>query len=379
MTDQGQFFDCQGCGARLTFKPGSESLTCEYCGHEQAIAASTSEGSAEGEVAVLPAEIVEHDFRDARRSARRKPAAELMDGGQEVNCSSCGATTVLSKQAGNCPYCDSPVVASTASAQDEGVIVPESVLPFKLTERHARDEFVKWIKSLWFAPNDLKSRTSAEAVDGVYLPYWTYDSNTTTRYSGQRGTHYYVSESYTDSQGKRQTRRVRKTRWSPASGTVRVSFDDVLVCATKSLPPKMINELEPWDLKELKPYDPAYLSGFIAERYKIDLEAGFKIAEERMKPKIRSTCRSDIGGDEQRVSSMAIRHADVTFKHTLLPLYISSFRYAEKVYRFIVNARTGEVAGERPWSWIKIALAIFAGIVLIVIIVLVGSALSEGQ
>ena len=132
MTDQGQFFDCQGCGARLTFKPGSDSLTCEYCGHEQSIAASSSEGS-DG-VAVLPAEVVEHDFREALRNARRKPAAELMVGGKEVNCSSCGATTVLSKQAGNCPYCDSPVVASTTSAKDEGVIVPESVLPFKLTD-----------------------------------------------------------------------------------------------------------------------------------------------------------------------------------------------------------------------------------------------------
>jgi hypothetical protein len=357
--DQGQFFDCQGCGARLTFKPGSNSLACEYCGHVQEIDAGG------GTQAEIVEEVEEHDFREAIHNARRTPLTQLMQGGQEVNCNNCGATTVLDKQASTCPYCDSPVVASEPSAKDEGVIVPESVLPFKLDERKARDEFVEWVGSLWFAPGDLKNRARAEAVDGVYMPYWTYDSNTTTHYRGERGEHYYVTEHYTDSEGKRQSRQVQKTRWYPASGVVRVPFDDVLVCATKSLPPKLINALEPWDLHELKPYDPAYLSGFIAERYKIGLEDGFKIAEERMKPRIRSACCSDIGGDVQRVHSMAIHHANVTFKHTLLPLWISSFRYKEKVYRFIVNARTGEVAGERPWSWIKITLAVLVGMIFV--------------
>lgn len=364
----GHTFDCQGCGARLTFKAGSgNKLSCEYCGHVQAIPKPEASGS-------VPERVKEHDFDEALRNARRRPAAELVQGGKEVNCKSCGATTVLSGQAGKCPYCDSPVVAVTASAKaDDGIIVPESVLPFKLDERKARDSFSKWVKSLWFAPNDLSARCAAEGMDGVYLPYWTYDSRTTTRYSGQRGEYYYETVSYTDSDGKRQTRRERRTRWYPASGSVRVPFDDVLVCASRGLPRPLIEKLEPWDLQGLKPYDPAYLSGYIAERYAIGLRAGFKLAEKRMEPRIRQRCCADIGGDTQRVSSMSIRHADVTFKHCLLPLWISSFRYAEKVYRFMVNARTGEVAGERPWSWIKIALAVLAGLIVIGVIVLVVS------
>ena len=160
------------------------------------------------------------------------------------------------------------------------------------------------------------------------------------------------------------------TRWHSASGTVHVGFDDVLVCGSQTLPRWLLEKLEPWDLGSLRAFDPAYLSGFVAERYRIGLEDGFKIAEERMVPRIRGAIESDIGGDEQRIGSMSVRHADVTFKHLLLPLWLSSFRYKDKSYRFIINARTGQVAGERPWSVVKIVLTVLVVIAVIVGIVL---------
>jgi uncharacterized CHY-type Zn-finger protein len=350
-------FECGSCGASLTFAPGTTSLECEYCGHQQDIPGGEGGGGVEREV-------VEYDFADGLAKARRAKASDLVQGGKEVSCNGCGAKTVMAEQSGNCPYCDTPMVAAV---EDDAatLILPESVLPFKVDDRKARDKFHEWIGSLWFAPNDLKQRASADRIDGVYMPYWTYDSNTTTQYRGQRGEHYYETERYTDSEGNSQTRQVRKTRWYSASGTVRVDFDDVLVYASKSLPRSLVRKLEPWDLNELKPYEPAYLSGFVAERYAIGLEEGFKVAEDRMEPKIRSTIRSDIGGDEQRIHWMSVHHANVTWKHTLLPLWISSFRYNDKVYRFMVNARSGEVAGERPWSVIKIVLAVLFAIAVI--------------
>ena len=77
---------------------------------------------------------------------------------------------------------------------------------------------------------------------------------------------------------------------------------------------------------------------------------------------IRSKVRSDIGGDEQQITSLNTTYSEVKFKHLLLPLWISSYRYNEKIYRFVINARTGEVNGDRPWSWIKITLATIAGL-----------------
>jgi len=336
-------FPCPNCGADTTLKPGADALACSHCGHVVKI-----EDSA--------APIHEYDFHEALTRLRRQPADQMTAGGREVMCENCGARTVVTQQATRCPFCDNALVVEVK--QSEATIIPESVLPFALDKAAAGDKFQIWLRKRWFAPFDLVGRARRDGLDGVYLPYWTYDSDTTTRYVGRRGEHYYVTENYTDSQGKPQTRRVQKTRWYPASGTVQVDFDDVLVCATPSLPRKIIEALEPWDLPQLKPFDGKYLAGFIAERYRVELEDGFKIAEQRMEPKIRQTINRDIGGDEQRINWMSVKHDRVTFKHVLLPLWMSSFRYGEKVYRVTVNARTGEVAGERPWSWFKILMLI---------------------
>lgn len=357
-----QEFPCQQCGAKLHFAPGSTNLECPYCGATQAIAAPTAGPAAAGAV-------VERSFEEAVRALRQQPVSALAQDGHEIECNGCGAITVITAQASSCPFCDSPVIVPIQ--EDRATIVPESVLPFAIDERTAGTKFKSWVSSRWFAPNDLAAKARRARIDGVYLPYFTYDSQTYTAYRGQRGDYYYVTETYTDSQGKTQTRQVRKTRWSPRSGQVYVAFDDVLICASKSLPTKLTEGLEPWDLGQLTPFDAGYLSGFMAERAALSLEEGFAVAKQKMVPPIESAIRSDIGGDTQQISDYSTSHHNVTFKLCLLPLWISSFRYDDKVYRFVVNARTGEVAGERPYSKLKIAMAILGAILLIVAIVLI--------
>jgi len=104
-------------------------------------------------------------------------------------------------------------------------------------------------------------------------------------------------------------------------------------------------------------YADEYLSGFIAERYQVDLKQGWTRAAERMDEVIRGDVKRNIGGDHQRITTLQTQHSDITYKHILLPMWICSYRYRQKVYRFLVNARTGEVQGQRPWSWVKITLA----------------------
>jgi DNA-directed RNA polymerase subunit RPC12/RpoP len=346
-------FPCQSCGAKVEFVPGTAHLQCPYCGATQQLDQEVQKP------------VVEYSFEEARRQARTMQATELMQSAVEVRCQGCGAHTVVQGQASRCAFCDMPVVVEQIAKE---LYAPESLLPFSIDAKKAKEIMIAWLKSRWFAPGDLVLRAQRDGMSGVYLPYWTYDSRTTTSYSGQRGTYYYVEESYRDSKGQRRTRRVRKTRWSYTGGTVHVSFDDVLVPATKSLPRPLVDSLEPWDLNALTPYAASYLSGFMAERYAVDLEEGFGFAQQKMDPVIRSSICRDIGGDTQRILSMHVQHAGVTFKHFLLPLWISSFRYGDKVYRFLVNARTGEGAGERPYSAMKIALAVIAGIMLAVLL-----------
>ena len=209
------------------------------------------------------------------------------------------------------------------------------------------------------------------------MPFWTYDANTTSNYTGMQGIYYYVTESYTDSEGRTQTRQVQRTRWFPASGTVNNVFDDVLVVASGSLPEALANELEPWDIDALVPYNDSYLSGFITESYKTDLKTGFEKAKMQMQNTIKTTVMHDIGGDVQQITSLDSAYNDIMFKHILLPVWLSSYKYNDKVYRFLINARTGEVQGERPYSTMKIALAVIAVLAVIGVIIYFASQNSQ--
>ena len=286
-----------------------------------------------------------------------------------VKCTSCGAETTLDPliTADDCAFCGEAIVSEAASSQK---IKPRALLPFAVTQEQAFSLFSKWVKSRWFAPNALKqyARSDLSRLNGMYVPYWTYDCYTTTFYTGQRGEDYWQTQHYTtrvNGKSVSRTRRVRKTRWYSASGTVFVRFNDILVLASESLPRKYAEKLEPWDLENLKPHDEQYLAGFRAESYQIDLKEGFCQAQQIMVDPIHSTIRDHIGGDRQRIHSTDTQYDDITFKHLLLPVWISAYRFGERLFRFLVNARTGEVQGERPYSWVKITLAAIAGLIII--------------
>jgi len=346
-------FGCVDCGADLKFKPGTTSLTCEYCG-------------AKNEIPVLDTEIEELDFHEYLR--KHNAEGETVEV-QLVKCEGCGSESTMEPNitSSSCPFCTTPLIAS--AAQSVSVIQPKSMLPFKVEKQEAIAAFRKWIKKLWFAPNALKKAAlSFEHFKGVYLPFWTYDSDTNTQYVGQRGEHYNVTESYTeevDGKSVTKSRQVQKTRWYPAAGRVDENFDDVLIPASESLPKKKLRELEPWDLENLVSFDPKFLSGFISEKYQVDLEEGFGKAKKIMDELIERAVRNHIGGDEQRIYSSKTNYSSITFKHILLPVYASAYKFKGKVFQFMVNARTGEIQGERPWSTWKIALSVIGALILI--------------
>lgn len=344
---------CSGCGASLIYMPGTAHLNCEYCG-------------AENEIAVSRAKIIEYDYM-AALSIQAGNVALLTE--QFVKCDGCGATSTVSGTLNSmaCAYCATPLIIENAFTED--IIQPSSLLPFMLTKDEGRQEFKKWVRKLWFAPNALKKASlSLDGLKGVYLPYWTYDAHTSSQYTGERGMHYYITETYTaieNGHSVTKTRQVKKTRWYSTSGNVRVNFDDLLVPATRSFPEKYVSELEPWDLKNLVPFDKSYLSGFNTEKYQVSLKDGFEIAKGFMDDPIRTMIRRDIGGDEQRIHTINTTYKNIAFKHLLCPVYTSAYRYKEKIYRFLINARTGEVQGERPYSAIKITFAVLAVLAII--------------
>ncbi len=348
-----QHFPCEQCGADLIYRPGTETLTCNYCGHQNPIKISTET-------------IREYSFEEALRAldkARLRP----LDNTEVIKCPNCAATFELKQNhhAGDCPFCGTPVVLGTEQVR---LFQPKSLLPFLIAEKQARASFDKWISGLWFAPSALKDKAKRdEKLLGIYVPYWTYDSHTDSFYRGERGIVYYERRMVTvtvNGRPRQQIQNVPRIRWTPVSGRVRLFFDDVLVGATRTLPRTILDRLEPWDLPNLVPYNESYLSGFQSEIYQIDLDEGFEVARDIMDSRIYNAVRSDIGGDQQRVHNLQTQHHATTFKHVLLPVWSAAFRYNGQTYRFVINGRNGKTQGERPYSLVKIAMAVLLGSVL---------------
>jgi hypothetical protein len=352
-------FACTNCGAELKYKPGTTQLVCEYC-------------NASMEIPQIQSDIHELDFNEyLRNQDKNETKIEL----NLIKCEKCGAESTVEPnvKSESCPYCATPFII--ANAHKTSVIQPKSLLPFKLSKDDGLKSFKKWINKLWFAPNDLKKAVlTTDVFKGVYLPFWTFDSDTTTQYTGQRGTYYYVNETYTTQENGKtvtKTRSVRRTQWSFCSGTVTHAFDDILVCGNKSLPEKLVTKLEPWDLENLVTFDNKFLSGFVTENHERGLEESFLVAKKTMESEIQNLVCKDIGGDEQRILTSRTNYSKITFKNTLLPVYISAYNFKGKLYRFLINARTGEVQGERPWSAMKIAILVVSIIAAITIIYLI--------
>lgn len=350
-------FPCDACGAMLTFSPGTGTLVCPYCGHENHIVDEPT------------AAIVENDLQTAlAKGLAEAPVEET----RTVKCTACAAEFTFDpgRHAGQCPFCGQPVVTDTGTNRH---VKPAALLPFAIPEPDARQRIANWLKGLWFAPNKLKDYARGGGrLAGMYLPYWTYDSRTDTTYSGERGTVYHEQvRVQAVRNGKRvsEIQTVQKVRWTPVSGRVQRTFDDVLVLASHSLPSWITDRLEPWDLQDLRAYSESYLAGFQSEAYQLALADGFETAKQKMRLVIQGDIQADIGGDMQRIHQMSVTHNDPTFKHILLPIWLGAFSFQGKTYRLCVNGRTGEVQGERPWSAWKIAgavlvLAIVTGLLL---------------
>lgn len=342
-------------------------MKCPYCGQMTAL------------LGEHPEPVFELDYQAALAKSLNESTQHETLG---FKCPGCGAYSTLEADmtAGACAFCGSPYVGV---AQSRKAIRPGSLVPFVVNRAQAVELYRQWVASRWFAPGDLARASAKEGgIVGMYVPYWTFDCDANTTYYGQRGDDYWTTETYTVREGDRnvtRTRQVRRTRWTPVSGQVFNHFNDILVLASQSLPQAYVERLEPWNLGNLTSYRDDYLSGFRAQSYQVDLPSGFEVAKGRTVEPIRRTICEDIGGDHQTIGSTNIQYSDITYKHILLPIWISAYQYEGKVYRFVVNGQTGEVQGERPYSWIKIALAVIAGLIALFILCVLIVAFKSSQ
>ncbi len=327
-------FPCPNCGADLRYDPGVEAMKCTHCEAEIEVPHVDDEAAQ-----------VENDLRAQIESGA---ALEMVET-PSLNCNTCGASVEFNADEHSrlCPFCDSAIVADVTLQRN---IVPQGLLPFKVEEKEAHERMYAWLKARWFAPGGLSQNSESEHFNGVYVPTWTYDAKIKSHYTGKRGV--YVGS------GKN-----RRIRWSRVSGTVTGSFDDVLVSGSKSVSLEFKDALAPWPLRDLETYQTEFLAGFRAENHTMGLKEGYAESQIFMQAKIRDWIKADIGGDRQIITSAETRFSDETFKHILLPVWITHYTLVGKRYRMSVNGQTAKVYGQRPFSNIKLALGALGGFI----------------
>lgn len=332
-------FPCPQCGADVVWSPGAARLVCEYCGF---------------------AREVPHDGTKVEEQALEAGLAKPGKVGwgterRAYRCPRCSAVETLDpgEAAGACAFCGTPAVVEAPA--DPDMVRPAGVLPFRIDRRAAIERFRRWLGSLWFRPSDLKKIASLDAIKGVYVPFWTFDAATHSRWSAESGTSY-------------GTGKHRRIRWTHVSGTLEHFFDDLPVPASRGIDPHLAREIEPFPTAELAPYAPDYLSGFVAEEYGVGLEHAYGNARQRMDATLRAACRAEVPGEHCRNLVVETIYSALAYKSGLVPIWIAAYRYRGKSFRYLVNGATGKASGTAPWSWVKIGLAIAVGVILFLLI-----------
>ena len=351
-------FNCAKCGGDLEYNPEVSSLECPFCGKINKIEKGNKE-------------IKEKDYEKFLEELEEKEAVIEQ---KTSECNSCGSVFSVDPDtiSTECPYCDTPIVLHDKIST---IVRPAGIHPFRITIEKAKEKFTKWLRKRWFLPSEMKEMTfPGKKLTGIYLPYWTYDADSISYYSGERGVKKKTTKSYSvmeNGQNVTKSKLEYYTDWNHTSGVVFHPFNDLLIPAGKTIPDKFNELIKPWKLKDISPFKEEYLSGFRAEKYSIGVKEGFTAAKGKMEQKINELIRKDIGGDEQRIHNVNSTYDKISFKHILLPLWMSSYRYKDKVYRFVINGVTGEVQGNRPWSkWKLLFMFTMIGLIIAGLIIL---------
>jgi len=285
----------------------------------------------------------------------------------EIRCDDCGATLTLPAHrfAAICPYCASPSVVDRPAGEDSARRArPEFILGFVIDRKEAARRVQAFIgRSRLFAPTAVK-HAKVSAVEGLYLPAWLYGSVAESQYQARIGENYTTTETYTttDSKGNTttRTRTVVKTEWRELSGTHATYVLDVLVTASQGLGNAELETIEPFDLRALRRYDAAVVSGWIAEEATLERDEGHRLARSEATSFVEGRIERFLPGDSSTLQSFRTTFSNEDTDLILLPIWVFAARYGTdgKTLRILINGQTGEIQGKLPRSPLKIAVGV---------------------
>ena len=317
----------------MIYNPKTLGLYCPYCESQKAINK-------------IPTTI-----RDYHLERDRSVVDDEM---QAYKCPNCGGEVVFDAYVTStaCPFCSA---TNVVKLKNQKGLKPDGILPFLYTKEMAFEAGKNWIKKKFFALGAFKKNFKAENFNGVYVPSYFFSSNTYTKYHARLGKHYTV----TVGSGKNR-RTVTKTRWFTVRGELSRDFKDIIIEATRQLTQSELHKINPYDTESLEGYQRDYLAGFSAERNDASLDQGFANAKVIMDDTIQREALSRYSYDVVGSFNADTTYANIGFHYALIPIWVFGCKHKDKMYRYIVNGRTGRSYGKYPISAGKVCTIVFA-------------------
>ncbi len=284
-----------------------------------------------------------------------------------IECKNCGAKITLAadQRSVTCPFCDSNYVVDVPAGQSDRQ-PPEFVIGFALTPQEALARFSTWLREGGlFRPGDLYLAKVEDKLRGVYLPFWSFSMLAHSRWSARIGEHWYRTETYTtmeDGKMVTHTRTVTETEWWPLAGEHQNYYSGYLVSGSRGLPQDYAERIKPFRMESLKRYQPYFLAGWLSEEYSVERDQALTLCQQEFRRWEQKNIQAFLPGDTNDSLNVSTEYSDINSDLILLPVYLVTYRYGEKLYRFLINGQTGKVTGEKPLSPLRIGIAVALGI-----------------
>ena len=349
METEARQFHCPNCNADLKFSPDLQKFVCEFCkgefteaeaiaymNQQDAFASQFDDGSQQ---TPLPPEQTPTDSQNAERT-RFEEESRL------YSCPSCGAEIVsdANTAASFCYYCHNPVILK---GRVDGMYRPSMVLPFAFNKDKAVEIFMGWAKKKKFVPRDLVSSGQVEKLSGLYVPFWVADSSTSSYMEGlgENVRSWRVGDyQYTE------------TKYYKVIRDATINYEGVTADGSQKIEDDLMEAIEPFDYSQARPFNMAYLSGFMADKYDVDKNQVFPRVRERMYNNNNDILQGSTHYHVIKNKRNFNRIDSLTFHYMLLPVWFMTFSYKGKLWEYAVNGQTGKLAGELPISKSKLAV-----------------------
>ena len=278
-------------------------------------------------------------------------------------CGHCGASLGFAGvRTETCPYCACPNFVERPPAHDQPE--PDFVVTFVGDAEVARRALDRWLGSRTIFADSALRRARVEDMRGIYVPAYLYSAVAHTDYRAQIGEHYTETETYeeTNADGKTETRTrtVTRTEYRALAGYHVGYVTDVIVSASQGLPTDELGRIEPFDLKRMRRYDNALVTGWIAEEFAWTADQCERACRTEAVDQIGSKLRRFMPGDSYSDLSWRTRVAWESIDPILVPVWVLALRYRDgkPPVRVVINGQTGKVAGKVPLAWWKVTLGV---------------------